>query len=1146
MKKLFSIFVICLGILSWTFFLLLTVLAFSPLSLIKVIDNYVFPAYSIDFSELESSGNALNRNLNFNNLHITHNDRVLIQAKELDLGLSLKPHKLFYFININNITIKDGYFDFSNLRSSNSYPNSIINFSDEILLSFENLKYQRNDSIFEINGNLFGDLFRSFNGQLSFFHNDQLSTIALSSFEDSYRFSLNLHSYEWLNFIPTFNTSSIKDLVFQINAVGEFQNNQSNIRGSFDSSGFSLKSFSIQPNKGSFHYHSQKNIGILKLTEFLHPLVDEEYPIQINLKKKSLTVPRLILSPQILRIEALNFSNLIIENLFLSLDNLLPRYSGFIKDLDLNDMYFKEVSNLSGSFSGHRDQIKFLVNSNSAILQNRNQNFISASILGEGNFSDSVFDLKARIKNQSASIDLALNINLEPFNPLFIELSGQDVSKDLITFSLPSSLKSASTYIDASLNLALKNSIYFKYSTPSSSSKADLKAKILMDESKLILNEDSIINFARPVIEADSQNLYIFSPSGKVTNFSYKEAYGLINYNTQKLRFYSLHDLKSNDLNSAFNVEGVGINFPDIQAEHKGEIKLSASNFNNAISLKTETFFIPISQPQKIKFDKANIFVVDLDSIFGSLPSTFMNEEILVNLLGEDLTEEYDLTFSTNINFDPGYFIKDSLYLQVSGNDLFKIHLNIKKNSQPILKLNSDLKNIELNSPLSSLSKNKLIRLPTEIFITNFLNPSIRVNNQKVDMHIRDLKKYDGYISIGKKLPDQYRNFYKEIGLNLYLYSQFMDENLLISLLPSNRELTSIKFNKLAFDIKNFKFFDNKFSDLSGFFDLKNPEIIGSLIADKLNLNLKVDQTGFMRIEIKDSIIHDVDFINASQSNSEITINSRLIVKNSSFSKIKIKDLDVYLVNNKKNFSANNLKLTSNLISIKPMKNSSVAYFSIDKIKPLYKIRGDFLIKDSNKIPYLRELADFSYFNGSINLQWEELSTLSHIEGDSNFILKDLVIKDSISDSLAFNLLGVLNLRNILGKLANLDLSIDEFTSVQLGRVEGDLLFNKSKLRLASPLFIETNAAKMKWVGQIDKNSESELNDLDLNLDLRIRVGENLPWYAAILGGLPAVAGSAVINEIFEEDINNLTNYQYEVLGTIKDPKLERVKQEIK
>ena len=156
--------------------------------------------------------------------------------------------------------------------------------------------------------------------------------------------------------------------------------------------------------------------------------------------------------------------------------------------------------------------------------------------------------------------------------------------------------------------------------------------------------------------------------------------------------------------------------------------------------------------------------------------------------------------------------------------------------------------------------------------------------------------------------------------------------------------------------------------------------------------------------------------------------------------------------------------------------------------------------------------------------------------------MKDLTIKDSISDSLALNLLGVLNLRNILGKLANLDLSIDEYTSMQLGRVEGDLLFSKSKLRLASPLFIETNAAKMRWVGQINKNSKNNLDALDLNLDLRIRVGENIPWYAAILGGLPAVAGSAVINEIFEEDINNLTNYQYEIVGTISEPKLKRIK----
>jgi hypothetical protein len=103
------------------------------------------------------------------------------------------------------------------------------------------------------------------------------------------------------------------------------------------------------------------------------------------------------------------------------------------------------------------------------------------------------------------------------------------------------------------------------------------------------------------------------------------------------------------------------------------------------------------------------------------------------------------------------------------------------------------------------------------------------------------------------------------------------------------------------------------------------------------------------------------------------------------------------------------------------------------------------------------------------------------------------------------------------------------------------LVFYERKARLLSPLLIETNAVKMKWVGPIRKNSFGELNYLDLNLDLKVRFEENIPWYAALLGGLPAVAGSAVISEIFEDSIDNLSNYQYEVLGTITEPQIKRI-----
>ena len=1142
MKKLFFLSLISAGILSWLFFLFLTVFTFYPWTLIKTIDQYFFPSYSIDFSELESTGKILNRNLKFFNLNIFHNDKTLIKFKELDIGLSLKPQKFFYFFQINNIAIRGGYLDHSNTQSTNSSLSFLLNFDEKISLSFKDFEYRKDDSMLEINGDLFGELSRSFSGQLSFLHDNQLSTIALDIAEESYRFSINLYSFQWLNLIPAFSDSPIKELEFQINALGELQNDQSIVIGSFDSKSLFFPSISIKPNQGSFYYQSRKNLGTLKLTEFLNPFVDEEHPIQINLQKKSIEAPRFILSPEIFEIKKFKVSNLIIENFFISFDSIIPKYSGFIKDLDLNDLYFDEIKNLSGNFSGNGNHMKFLVDSDASILKNHKKDFIPVAILGVGNVSGLAFDFNARILNQSSKIDLSLQIDSELLNPLSLELKGSDISKNLITFSLQKSLNGASSYIDRSIDLLGKNSVYFNYSTNSSNLNPNLKVKIFSNESKLTTDEDLIIDFSEPIIEADSKNLYLFSPSGKVANFSFAGAYGLLNYKNAKINFYSLHDISSIELKSALDLGGVSIKPPDIKAENKGEIQLSSLNLSNAISLKTKNFSLPITESYKINFDNSSMFIVNLEKVYGLLPSSFMKDKISIFLSGNGLTDTYDLTLSTNINLDLEQFIENSIYLQVSGNELFKIDLNIKKNSPLMLKMYSDLKHVELDSPLNSLSKNKLVRLPTEILISNFSNPSIKLRNQNIDMHIRDVNNYDGYISIGKKIPDHLKSFIQEPGLNIYFYSEVVNEDLLSSVFSGNSKSSSVKLNKLAFDATNFKFFNNNFFNVSGLFDLNGSEISGNLTGDKLNLNLRIDQTGFIRLEMKDSAISNTKFINSTQSPLDGPLNSRLIVSNSSFGKIKIKDLDVYLLNNKKNFTANNIKLNSNLISIKPLKNSSAAYFSIDKMQPLYKLRGEYLIKDSNKIPYLGDFADFSYFNGSINLQWRELSKLSHIEGGSTFIMKDLVIQDSFSNSLAFNLLGVLNLRNILGKLANLDLSIDEFTSTQLGRVEGDLLFSKSRLRLASPLYIETNAAKMKWVGQINKDSNNILEGLDLNLDLRIRFGENLPWYAAILGGLPAVAGSAVLNEVFKEDINNLTNYQYEILGTVSDPKFGTVK----
>jgi len=81
----------------------------------------------------------------------------------------------------------------------------------------------------------------------------------------------------------------------------------------------------------------------------------------------------------------------------------------------------------------------------------------------------------------------------------------------------------------------------------------------------------------------------------------------------------------------------------------------------------------------------------------------------------------------------------------------------------------------------------------------------------------------------------------------------------------------------------------------------------------------------------------------------------------------------------------------------------------------------------------------------------------------------------------------------------------------------------------------------MLWVGEIVKNNDGYLSDLNLDMSMRIKVSENLPWYAAILGGIPAVAGTLVFQDLFEENIDAASSIAFKIDGTIEDPVLKRL-----
>ena len=81
----------------------------------------------------------------------------------------------------------------------------------------------------------------------------------------------------------------------------------------------------------------------------------------------------------------------------------------------------------------------------------------------------------------------------------------------------------------------------------------------------------------------------------------------------------------------------------------------------------------------------------------------------------------------------------------------------------------------------------------------------------------------------------------------------------------------------------------------------------------------------------------------------------------------------------------------------------------------------------------------------------------------------------------------------------------------------------------------------MQWLGEILKNNDGYLEELNLDLQMRLKVSENIPWYAAIFGGIPALAGGFVIENIIDERLDDASTFKFDVTGSVNEPKILRL-----
>ena len=110
-----------------------------------------------------------------------------------------------------------------------------------------------------------------------------------------------------------------------------------------------------------------------------------------------------------------------------------------------------------------------------------------------------------------------------------------------------------------------------------------------------------------------------------------------------------------------------------------------------------------------------------------------------------------------------------------------------------------------------------------------------------------------------------------------------------------------------------------------------------------------------------------------------------------------------------------------------------------------------------------------------------------------------------------------------------------------INRAEGDLYIGKNRALISKPIKLETGEAKMNWSGEVIKNTNGLLDELDLDLEMRLKVSENSPWDAAIFGGIPALARGFVFENIIDERLDDVSTFQFDVIGSVNDPEIIRL-----
>jgi len=333
-----------------------------------------------------------------------------------------------------------------------------------------------------------------------------------------------------------------------------------------------------------------------------------------------------------------------------------------------------------------------------------------------------------------------------------------------------------------------------------------------------------------------------------------------------------------------------------------------------------------------------------------------------------------------------------------------------------------------------------------------------------------------------------------------------------------------------------FNFFSDEQSgvELSGNFNEGNLRL--DFESENLKGSIVRDASSFFRINLYDS---NINFNLRDSENDNFVLPNlkfRVTGENVIFNDAIFNSIDFYYLKNGDVLTLNDINIDSDFLKISNYENEP-AYFSINASEDFYKIKGLYEFYDIKNSLKLENFPPINYLRSNINIQWNNLLELRNIEGNLDFLAKDFQVNQRNPNSALLNLIGLLDIQSFFDGYDGS--STDEY--IKFKRGSGSMIFSQKYGRVVDDFSFEADFGNMDWSGFIIKDNSGFFEELDLELSLKLNLQENIPWYAAIFGGLGVAAGTAIIGSVFEDQIEDITTIEYSVKGPLNSPSLERL-----